>query len=200
MSNEEEERKAPGPTNPDDGSAAGVPTPLSGASISGEIVLPDDDGEAESDAEAQSEPPETRDDDPDPGDSNAVLQASAEHPIEADEPAAHSGHGHGHGHHGPLPGEKKHYFDYPENVTKLLRWFYIGCGLLVAVEIANRVTHALYHPHPAFPEGTAFADGGFEEVIPAFYCMYGFVACTLLVIAATQLRKVLMRREDYYDV
>ena len=197
MSNKEEEREAPAPTNPDDGSLSGVPTPLSGASISGEIILPADDGaQSEVESGTQSEPADTREDESDPADSNTVLEASAEHPIEANEATTPS-HGHGHG---PLPGEKKHYFDYPENVTKLLRWFYIGCGLLVAVEIVNRVTHALYHPHPAFPEGTAFADGGFEEVIPAFYCMYGFVACTLLVIAATQLRKVLMRREDYYNV
>ena len=30
--------------------------------------------------------------------------------------------------------------------------------------------------------------------------MYGFVACVLLVLIATQMRKVLMRKEeDYYD-
>lgn len=32
-----------------------------------------------------------------------------------------------------------------------------------------------------------------------FYPVYGFVACVMLVLAAKQLRKVVMRPEDYYD-
>ena len=31
------------------------------------------------------------------------------------------------------------------------------------------------------------------------YGIFGFVACVALVLIAKQLRKVLMRREDYYD-
>ena len=34
---------------------------------------------------------------------------------------------------------------------------------------------------------------------PGFYPMYGFVACVALVLVAKQLRKILMRDEDYYD-
>jgi hypothetical protein len=33
----------------------------------------------------------------------------------------------------------------------------------------------------------------------AFYGLFGFVACFFLVLAAKELRKVVMRREDYYD-
>jgi hypothetical protein len=40
---------------------------------------------------------------------------------------------------------------------------------------------------------TAF-DGWF-----GFYGLYGFVACVALVLAAKLLRRVVMRREDYYD-
>ena len=37
------------------------------------------------------------------------------------------------------------------------------------------------------------------EDIFGFYALYGFVACVALVLIATQMRKVLMRDEDYYD-
>ena len=37
------------------------------------------------------------------------------------------------------------------------------------------------------------------ENLPGFYAVFGFVACVVLVLAATQMRKVLMRSEDYYD-
>ena len=32
-----------------------------------------------------------------------------------------------------------------------------------------------------------------------FYGFYGFIGCVFLVLAAAQLRKVLMRDEDYYE-
>jgi hypothetical protein len=38
------------------------------------------------------------------------------------------------------------------------------------------------------------------ENLPAFYAVYGFVACVLLVLIAKEMRKVIMRKEDYYDV
>lgn len=36
------------------------------------------------------------------------------------------------------------------------------------------------------------------EKIPAFYAIYGFIACVVLVLIATQMRKLLMRDENYY--
>ena len=38
-----------------------------------------------------------------------------------------------------------------------------------------------------------------ELVIVGFYCIYGFAACVALVLLATEMRKVIMRDEDYYD-
>jgi hypothetical protein len=38
------------------------------------------------------------------------------------------------------------------------------------------------------------------EHLPGFYAFYGFVACVLLVLVAKEMRTVLKRREDYYDV
>ncbi len=74
------------------------------------------------------------------------------------------------------------FFDKPENIKKMLRVFYVLCGLLV---VADFIVHRhIYHDW---------------ENIPAFYAIYGFVGCTVLVLIATQMRKVIMRKEDYYD-
>jgi hypothetical protein len=65
------------------------------------------------------------------------------------------------------------------------RWFqvYAGvCALLLALDL-------VHHRHVAHP----------WEALTGFYGVYGFVACVALVLAARALRKVLMRREDYYD-
>jgi hypothetical protein len=32
-----------------------------------------------------------------------------------------------------------------------------------------------------------------------FYALYGFVACVLLVLLAAEMRKLVMRDEDYYE-
>ena len=79
--------------------------------------------------------------------------------------------------------KKKYLFDNPRNVTRLLRGFYAICIILFVLDfILHRHT---YH--------------SWEE-IPGFYAIYGFVACVVLVIIAKEMRKVLMRKEDYYDV
>lgn len=78
--------------------------------------------------------------------------------------------------------EPQGFFDKPENVSKMLKVFYFICGLLV---LADFVVHRhIYHDW---------------EKIPAFYAIYGFVGCVVLVLIAREMRKVLMRSEDYYD-
>jgi len=81
-----------------------------------------------------------------------------------------------------MSDEKKYYFDKPENVNFVLRIFYAICGLLVAAEI-------FIHRHTIH---------SWEDIF-GFYTIYGFVACVALVLTATQMRKALMRDEDYYD-
>lgn len=81
-----------------------------------------------------------------------------------------------------MKNDKKHYFDHPERVNLLLRIFYFICGLLVVSDI-------VYHRHTLH---------SWEDIF-GFYAIYGFVACVALVLIATQLRKLLMRKEDYYD-
>ena len=83
--------------------------------------------------------------------------------------------------------KKKHLFDQPRNVHRLIWIFFALCALLLGLDW-------LFHRHLSFAEGVFPVEGWF-----GFYAIYGFVACVLLVLMATQLRKVLMRREDYYD-
>jgi len=78
--------------------------------------------------------------------------------------------------------DKKYFFDKPANVKWVLRGFYAICILLVIADF-------ILHRHIGF---------SWEE-IPAFYAIYGFVACVILVLIAKEMRKVLMRKEDYYD-
>ena len=78
--------------------------------------------------------------------------------------------------------EKKYLFDDPKNVDRLLRGFYAVCVLLFLVDFA-------VHRHIEMS----------WENIPAFYAGYGFVACVVLVLVAKLMRKVVMRKEDYYD-
>jgi len=78
--------------------------------------------------------------------------------------------------------EKVYFFDKPANVKGVLVGFYIVCGVLVVLDF-------VVHRHI-----------GFEwEKIPAFYAIYGFVACVVLVVLAKEMRKFIMRKEDYYD-
>jgi len=78
--------------------------------------------------------------------------------------------------------EKKYFFDKPENVKWVMRGFYAICFLLVVADF-------IFHRHI----GLAW------EKIPAFYAIYGFVACVVLVVIAKEMRKLIMRKENYYD-
>ena len=60
--------------------------------------------------------------------------------------------------------------------------FYIVCGLLLVIDVF-------------VPKHGPFA----IEHIYGFYGIFGFLACVALVLIAKQLRRVLMRPEDYYD-
>lgn len=78
--------------------------------------------------------------------------------------------------------EKPDFFDKQENIDKIIKVFYVVCALLV---LADFIVHRhIYHEW---------------ENIPAFYAIYGFVGCVVLVLIAKAMRKVLMKEEDYYD-
>ncbi len=80
------------------------------------------------------------------------------------------------------PGEKTHMFDKPRNVKRVIYALYGLCAVSFALD-------AVVHRHVDHP----------WEDLYGFHGVYGFGACVLLVLGAKQLRKILMRKEDYYD-
>lgn len=83
--------------------------------------------------------------------------------------------------------KKQHLFDDPKNVRRLILGLFVTCGVILALDL-------FIHRHLSFEEGVFGAEGWF-----GFYGVYGFVACVFLVLIAKEMRKVLMRSEDYYD-
>ena len=78
--------------------------------------------------------------------------------------------------------ERQHIFDNPQNIKRVLRVFFTMCAGLLLLDLVHHrhTTHAWEH-------------------LWGFYGIFGFVACVALVLIAKQMRKVLMRKEDYYD-
>lgn len=77
---------------------------------------------------------------------------------------------------------KRYLFDNPRNVRLVVRGLTWTCVLLVALEL-------LVHRHLSHD----------WEALFGFYALYGFVACVLLVLLAAEMRKLVMRDEDYYE-
>ncbi len=77
---------------------------------------------------------------------------------------------------------KRHIFDDPKNIGRVRQVLYTVCALSLGAEIF--VSRHVDHPW---------------EALPGFYSLYGFAASVILVTVAKELRKVLMRGEDYYD-
>ncbi|NVM20641.1 MAG: hypothetical protein HWN68_02535 [Desulfobacterales bacterium] len=73
-------------------------------------------------------------------------------------------------------------FDKPENVKKLLIFFYISLAVLLIIDV-------FIHKHAEFP----------WEGATEFFAAYGFVSCVLLIFIAKVLRIFIKRDEDYYD-
>ncbi len=80
------------------------------------------------------------------------------------------------------PGEKRHIFDNPKNVKRVIYALYAACALSVVAEL-------FVHRH---------AENWWEGLF-GFYPVYGFVGIVILVLAAKELRKLVRRPEDYYD-
>lgn len=78
--------------------------------------------------------------------------------------------------------EKQYFFDKPENIKKVLRVFFVLCAGLLSIDL-------FYHRHVLHS----------WEHLWGFYGIFGFVGCVILVLVAKEMRKILMRDEDYYD-
>lgn len=81
------------------------------------------------------------------------------------------------------PVRKQHLFDNPRNVSLVVRGLYVICFLLFLFDfiVHRHVTH----------EWDSFT---------GFYALFGFTAYVTIVLVAVLLRKLVQRREDYYDV
>ncbi len=78
--------------------------------------------------------------------------------------------------------EKSYLFDKPRNVQRVLWTLYIASGLALLMD------HVV-HRHTEHP----------WEGMPGFYPIYGFIGCSVLVIVAKWMRKLIIRPEDYYQ-
>jgi len=77
---------------------------------------------------------------------------------------------------------KTYWLDEPRNVTKVFYTLVAVCALLL---VADPLVHK--HGHFAW-------EGWF-----GFHGLYGFFGSVFLVLTAKQLRRILMRKDDYYD-
>ena len=77
---------------------------------------------------------------------------------------------------------RRYFLDKPENVTKLWRIFVAVCAALLFVDL-------VHHRHVTYA----------WEGLLGFYAIFGFVGIVLLILAAKQLRRLVGRKEDYYD-
>ena len=73
-------------------------------------------------------------------------------------------------------------FDKHKNVQRLLYVFYGSLLVLLIIDF-------FIHKHGDFP----------WENAPAFFAVYGFVSCVALIFIAKLLRKIVRRKETYYD-
>jgi len=78
--------------------------------------------------------------------------------------------------------EHKHFFDKVRNVRAVLWTLFVVCVLLFVADLI--LERHVDHPWEAFF---------------GFYVLFGFFSCVVLVLIAKQMRKVLMRKENYYE-
>jgi hypothetical protein len=83
---------------------------------------------------------------------------------------------------GGATDERQHVWDNPRNVKLLFGVFYALCAIVAGLDL-------VIHRHEVHV----------WERILGFYPLYGFVGIVLLVAIAKQMRRLLMRSEDYYD-
>lgn len=73
-------------------------------------------------------------------------------------------------------------FDNPKNVRRLRIGFFVALILVLIAE-------SFVDMHGEF----------YVEHFYGFYAVYGFISYVVLIFVAKRLRKIIMRKEDYYD-
>ena len=81
-----------------------------------------------------------------------------------------------------MNGERRRWLDEPRNVTRLVWALGTICVLLLLADF-------FYDKHAHFT----------WEDWPFFFGLFGFAAFFFIVLLGKQLRRLLMRDEDYYD-
>jgi hypothetical protein len=81
-----------------------------------------------------------------------------------------------------MKNDKQYFLDKPRNVKRLIQGFYGCCVVLFVLDF-------VIHRHSSHS----------WENLWGFYALYGFGSCVVLVLLAKQMRKFLMRHENYYD-
>lgn len=90
------------------------------------------------------------------------------------------------------------WLDQPENRKKSIRWFYGLCGFLILIDLVFSLG---WHKHAAFSEDLYLHT---VETLPAFYGVFGFLGCAVLVYLSKFLsrigeKNILTREEDYWE-
>ncbi|MEJ2515488.1 MAG: hypothetical protein P8102_09720 [Gammaproteobacteria bacterium] len=83
--------------------------------------------------------------------------------------------------------ENKGWLDRKENVERLWRALVFVCVILLALDFLSLAE--IWHKHVSF----------FLEGLLGFYPLWGFTGIVLLIVLAKKLRKLVMRRENYYE-
>ena len=78
--------------------------------------------------------------------------------------------------------KKEHWLDKKRNIDKLIFGVVISCFLLLIIDL-------FYEKH-----SQVFVENWF-----GFYCFYGFIICCIVIFGGKLMRKLLIRREDFYD-
>ena len=94
--------------------------------------------------------------------------------------------------------EEPRWLDSSENVRKIILGFYGLCTLIIVVDLIFSLG---WHKHAALAEDSNLHA---LETLPAFYGIYGFLACVGLVYVSKLMRgwkgkNTLMREEDYWE-
>jgi len=78
--------------------------------------------------------------------------------------------------------KKTYWLDKPGTLNLIIAVLVVSCIALFAADF-------FYHPHGHFD---------FEKW-PGFYAWYGFLSYCAIVLSAKQMRKLIGRKEDYYE-
>jgi predicted MFS family arabinose efflux permease len=79
------------------------------------------------------------------------------------------------------PRKELTFMDSPKTQKRVRKYFFVSLGVLLLVD-----PFVSKHVHFSW------------EAVPAFYAVYGFIACVGLIFLAKLLRRLVQRKEDYY--